>query len=310
MRITSSAVEAVRKTFSLVYQQGYDAVQPWAPRIATSAPSNNRENVYGFLAKLPTMREWVGDRVLNNIAEHDFTVTNRDYELSIEVDRNDIEDDNFGVHTPKLEMMGMAARKQFDYLLVSLLQGGQSALCYDGQNFFDTDHPNSKFDAATGSQRNYYSTGRALTLDNYVAMRAEMMGYLGEDGKPLAVTPSLLIVPPQLEHVAKQITMADLVINTTGATPAAGAAAMTNVMRGTAEVLMVPELASQATTWYLVDASKPMKPFVTQTRKAPQFVNLGEGSEHAARTKKFMYGVDMRGAAGYGLWFLASKCVA
>lgn len=304
MRVTSAAIEAVRKTFSLVYQQGYDSVAPWAPRVAISVPSSNKSNVYGFLAKLPTMREWVGDRVLHNVAEHDFTVDNKDYELTIEVDRNDIEDDNFGVHTPKVEMMGMAARKQFDYLLVSLLQGGQSSLCYDGQNFFDTDHPTSKFDAATGSQRNYYASGRALSYDNYVAMRAEMMGYLGEDGKPLAVMPNLLIVPPQLEASARLIVQGAFLPNSGGTAP------QDNVMRGTAEVMVVPELAGQATTWYLLDTSKPMKPFVTQTRRAPTFVRLDEGSEHTARTKKFMYGVDMRGAAGYGLWFLAAKCAA
>lgn len=122
--------------------------------------------------------------------------------------------------------------------------------------------------------------------------------------------PDLLVVPPQLEHVARQITMADLVINTAGATPAAGAAGMQNVMKGTARVLMVPELANQATTWYLLSTNKAMKPFVVQERRKSEFMYLGEGSEHAQKTKKHLFGVDKRGAAGYGVWFQAAKCVA
>lgn len=310
MRISSASLESLRRGFSLIYQRGYEGVAPWAPRVSVNVPSNNKSNTYGFLAKTPVMREWLDDRVLNNIAEHEFSIENKDYEITVEVDRNDVEDDNYGVHQPKVEMMGMAARKQFDYLLAALMQEGQSRLCYDGQNFFDTDHPTSRFDAAAGLQQNYWASGRALTLDNYVATRAAMMGFLGEDGKPLGVMPNLLVVPPALEHIGRQLLMSDYVVNTAGATPAAGAAPMGNVMKGTADLLVVPELAGQPTTWYLLDASKPMKPFVTQTRKAPQLMRLDDGSEHAARTKKFLYGIDMRGAAGYGLWFLAAKCVA
>ncbi|RTL25092.1 MAG: phage head protein [Rhodocyclaceae bacterium] len=304
MRITSAALEAIRKTFSSIYQEGYDGIAPWAPQLAVNVPSANKSNMYGWLAKLPTMREWVGDRVLNNLAEYDYEVVNKDYELTIEVDRNDIQDDNLGIHEPKLRMMGEAARKQFDYLLVELLQNGHLRLCYDGQYFFDTDHPVSKFDAASGSQQNYWSSGRALSYDNYVATRAAMMGYLGEDGKPLGVMPDLLVVPPQLEGSARLILQADSLPST------AGTAAQTNVWKGSARLLVVPELANQATTWYLLSTSRAIKPFVTQTRSAPTSMELTDNSEHAKRTRKYIYGVDMRGAAGYGLWFLAAKCVA
>lgn len=310
MKLNSSTLEALRKSFSAIYQDAYSGVQPFAPQLSVRVPSNSRSNVYGWLAAIPQMREWLGDRQVQNIAEHAFEITNKDYELTIGVDRNDIEDDNFGVYTPMLQGVGEADAKQEDYLIVSLLQNGHSALCYDGQYFFDTDHPVSLFDSSLGTQQNYWSSGRPLTLDNYVATRAAMMGFLGENNKPLGVMPDLIVVPPQLEHIARQITMSDLIVNTAGATPAAGAAGMQNVMKGTARVLVIPELAAQATTWYLLATNKTMKPFVVQERRRSEFLYLGEGSEHAQKTKKHLFGVDKRGAAGYGVWFQAAKCVA
>lgn len=310
MKINSSTLEALRKSFSLIFQQGYGSVEPWSRQLSVRVPSGGKSNVYGWLQAMPIMREWVGDRQIQNIAESAFEITNKDYELTIGVDRNDIEDDNLGVYGPMLQGLGEADAKNDDYLIVSLLQNGNTALCSDGQYFFDTDHPVSQFDSSLGTQQNYWSSGKALTLDNYVAVRAAMMGFLGENNKPLGVMPDLLVVPPQLGHIARQITMSDLIVNTAGATPAAGAAGMRNVMAGTARVLEVPELAGAATTWYLLATNRTMKPFVVQERRASDFMHLGPGSEHGQKSKKYLFGVDKRGAAGYGLWFQAAKCVA
>lgn len=310
MKLNNASLEALRKTFGAIYQEAYQSVSPWAPQLSVRVPSNGKSNVYGWLAAIPQMREWLGDRQIQNIAEHAFEITNKDYELTVGVDRNDIEDDQFGVYDPMLRGIGEASAKNEDYLIVTLLQNGHLALCYDGQYFFDTDHPVSLFDASLGTQQNYWASGKALTLDNFVAIRAAMAGFLGENNKPLGIVPDLLVVPPQLEHIARQITMSSLIVNTAGATPAAGAAGMQNVMMGTARVLMVPELAGQATTWYLLATNKAMKPFVVQERRASEFLYLGTGSEHAQKSKKHLFGVDKRGAAGYGVWFQAAKCVA
>ena len=41
---------------------------------------------------------------------------------------------------PKRRVVEASAKKNEDYLIVTLLQNGHAALCYDGQYFFDTDH--------------------------------------------------------------------------------------------------------------------------------------------------------------------------
>ena len=62
-------------------------------------------------------------------------------ESSIKVSRNDIEDDNIGIYAPLVTELGRAAAVFADELVFGLLKKGNTTLCYDGQNFFDTDHP-------------------------------------------------------------------------------------------------------------------------------------------------------------------------
>jgi phage major head subunit gpT-like protein len=200
-----------------------------------------------------------------------------------------------------IAMMGIQAKALPDDLVRTAIRAGEATVCYDGQYFFDNDHPVDMANAGLGVQSNLY-TATPLTADNYAAMRAAMMAWKGEDGRPLTTMPTLLVVPPQLEVVAKRIINADLVAN------AAGTAAVSNVLKGSAEVLVVAEFADAPLDWYLIDDSKPIKPFVYQDREAPTFTYLTDPtSDNVFNKKEYVYGVDARGQAGYALWFLALK---
>ncbi len=87
------------------------------------------------------MREWLGPRHVKALEAHGFTIRNKTFESTIEVNRTDIEDDRLGVFKPAFSEMGQAARRHPDELIFGLLKGGFASASYDGQNFFDTDHP-------------------------------------------------------------------------------------------------------------------------------------------------------------------------
>jgi phage major head subunit gpT-like protein len=110
-------------------------------RVATTVPSTTKENEYGWLGKVPNVREWIGDRVVNSISQSGYALRNKSYELTISVDRDDIEDDNLGVYTPMFTELGAASGSHYDQLVFGLLKAGFSTACYDKQNYFDTDHP-------------------------------------------------------------------------------------------------------------------------------------------------------------------------
>jgi len=313
MQITPSTLNFLFNQFDLRYQDAYRASpEPWWPKVATRVPSGTEFNTYAWSSRVAQLREWVGDRMARSIAAYNHTVTNKHYEQTIEVDRDKIEDDQYGVYGFAIDDLARAARKFPDLLVLSQMRTGQSIASFDGVNFFDASHPVDKFQGQSGTsavQKNYWSSGKALTFDNYQDVRATMMAYVGEDNVPLGVIPRLLVVPPQLEVTAKLICEAESVApGTLGAVTQVGA--NTNVLRGTAQVVVIPELAVDATTWYLIDNTRTVNPFVFQERKAPEFQQLtSPTSENVFKRNRFLYGVDTRAAAAPTLWFLAAKAV-
>lgn len=294
MLIDTTAIANLRAGFSAIYQSAYDAATVWGPQVATEVTSSGKSNTYGWMEQLPKMREWIGPRELKNLAASSYTITNKPYELTVSVDRDDIEDDNLGIYTPLMAEMGRVAAKWQDELLATALQAGTTALCHDGLPLFSASHMMS------GSAQSNLFAGTALNQANYEAKRAVMMAYQGEGGRSLGVMPDTLIVPPQLEFTARSIVQA--------ATAANGA---TNVSQGTARVVVVPELASEGTVWYLADCSRAIKPLVFQVRKAPQFVAKDSPTDDNVFSRRsLVYGTDARGSAGYTLWFLISRSAA
>ena len=141
MKITSSSLNALRAGFKTSFMGGLAQASSQYGQIATTVTSTSGSEKYGWLGKMPRIREWIGDRVIQNLMEHDYEIKNKPFELTIGVDRDDIDDDNLGVYGPLFQDMGMETAAHPDTLCFPLLNAGFSTLCYDGQNFFDTDHP-------------------------------------------------------------------------------------------------------------------------------------------------------------------------
>lgn len=141
MKINPGNLKTLGVSFSAIYQQGLTMAPSQSMMVSTTVPSSSGENEYGWLGKLPSMREWLGDRVINAATASDYTIKNRDFEQTIGVDRNDIEDDNIGIYSPLFTEMGRSTMAHKEELVFAQLKAGFDRPCYDGQNFFDTDHP-------------------------------------------------------------------------------------------------------------------------------------------------------------------------
>lgn len=141
MIINQANISALFTGFKAAYGQGFEGAMTAYQKIAMVVPSQTREEIYAWLGQFPGMREWVGPRTVKNLELHDFTIKNRDFESTISVPRNDIEDDRAGVFTPMFRELGKAAAEHPDELVFALLAAGFTTACYDGQPFFDADHP-------------------------------------------------------------------------------------------------------------------------------------------------------------------------
>jgi phage major head subunit gpT-like protein len=297
MIINATALRTLYTGYSAAFQGGLSNVAPMYGRIAMTVSSTTRQNEYGWLGKFPKVREWLGERVVNSISVSAYAIRNRKFELTVDVDVDDIEDDNLGVYTPMFTEMGSAVAAFPDELLWPMLPGGFTGLCYDGRPFFDANHPvldangntisvsntgggsgtawyliddtrsikpliyqtrrpfqMRRMDAATdenvfkegkaiygvdgranagyGFWQLAYASKQALTAANYAAARAAMSGMLGDHGRPLAIRPTRLIVPPSLEAAGREILKAER-----------NAAGASNVWMGSAELEVVPWLS-------------------------------------------------------------------
>ena len=122
-------------------------------RLATTIKSTSKTNTYDWLGKFPQMREWVGKRVLKDMSEASYQITNKKYEATLGVDRADIEDDNLGLYSTIAQSMGQEANEFLDREIAKLLKNGFTTTCYDGQNFFDEEHPVFEKVDGTGSKK-------------------------------------------------------------------------------------------------------------------------------------------------------------
>jgi phage major head subunit gpT-like protein len=219
MELNASNLALLEQGFSAAFRMGLGRAAPTYTAFTMTVPSTAGENVYDWLGDNFMIREWVGDRQMQNLATYDYRIKNRDFEGTVKVNRNRIEDNQYGSYSKMFEQMGDSVNLFPDKLVYGLLKAGFTGLCYDGQFFFDTDHP------------------------------------VGLPGREASVS---------------------------------------NHMGGSNEA------------WFVIDASKVLKPLIYQPRKAFNMVRLtAETDEPVFMRKELVYGVDGRANAGYGLWQLA-----
>ncbi|PIE72287.1 MAG: hypothetical protein CSA20_08465 [Deltaproteobacteria bacterium] len=141
MILNSGNLAVLFRAFNTAFQSGFSGVDSQWGQVATMVPSTTGTEDYGWLGNIPGMREWIGDRMIHNLGQHDYSIKNRKFELTVGVPSEKVDDDQYGVYKPMFEMLGNAAATHPDELVFALLAAGFTTVCYDGQYFFDTDHP-------------------------------------------------------------------------------------------------------------------------------------------------------------------------
>lgn len=272
MEITGVSIRALGVALSSAFGKGLDGVEPTWGQVATMVPSNTSANDYAWLAQFPGMRRWIGERLLKELSGYDYTLKNELFEDTVVVPRTNIEDDNVGMYSTMATAAGKAAGAWPDELVWPLLAAGFSSLCYDGQNFFDTDHPvinpetgepssvsnmqagagvpwflldtskplkpfifqqrlapefeskddpsssdivflrdlylygiRSRGSAGYGYWQMAFGSKAELTAANFDAARLAMAELKGDEGRPINMKATHIVVPPSLEGKAEDI---------------------------------------------------------------------------------------------------------
>ena len=151
----AAILAALTAAFRKEFQSGLDSVKPDYPAIAMTIPSTTSTNTYAWLGKFPQMREWVGSRQIKKMSNQAMSLENKKFEATVGVARTDIEDDQVGMYRPMMAAMGESAAALPDTLVWGLLKKGKTTIGYDGQYFFDVDHPVFENHDGTGQNTPY-----------------------------------------------------------------------------------------------------------------------------------------------------------
>jgi len=174
MLINSANLDLLYKGFSAKYRDSYEKAPVYGDKIALTVPSSTSQETYAWFGQFPNLREWIGPRVVQNLSASAFTIVNRKFESTVEVSRDDISDDRVGIFGPVFSEMGLVAAQHRDQLLFELMASGFATNCYDGQFFFDTDHPVLAADNTTITQVSNFGGGAGTAwylLDTTRAVR-------------------------------------------------------------------------------------------------------------------------------------------
>lgn len=141
-----ATVEMLHTALNAAFLRGMaiDDVDRQVETLATIVTSSTAKELYPFLGALPKMREWTGDRQVNTLRGDKYELENKDFELTIAVDRNDIEDDQIGLFGSLAEDIGQETRDHRFRLLIEALMAGESETSYDGLPFFSASHKSAK----------------------------------------------------------------------------------------------------------------------------------------------------------------------
>lgn len=300
MALNTASATAKLRGLTARFDESVESYSPAYPSLATVRPSDGHDEQYAQLGAMPGVREWLGDRVFHTLRAADYVIKNKTWEESIEIDREDLEDDRLGLYRDAFSQLGVDASAHPDELLFEALVGGEANVGWDGQFFFDTDHAWGK----SGSQSNdltYDATNHlAVTEAEFRAAfhqaRAAMLAFKRDNGKPW-MRPSIkpltglkVLVPPALELAAHEALKKALVDG-----------GETNIVLSQAEIITIPYLTS-ATKFYLLNVDTPVRPFIFQARK-PLRRQMKGLDDIEFKNVKFM--TEARYNVGYGAWWNA-----
>lgn len=300
MAVDTARAVATLRGLTAKFDTGVSAANPFYPELCHMAQSDGADEQYGWLGGMPGVREWLGERQFQTLRAGHFTLANKEWENSLAILKNDIDDDRMGMYGPTLELMGGEAAHHPDELLLSLMLAGESEACFDGQYFFDTDHAWGESGTQSNDLTYAAASGTTPTEDEfrsaYHAARKAMIQFKNDKGKTF-VRPTVrplpklvLAVPADLEEVANKAINKQLV-----------SSGETNIVLDKPTIVTLSGL-TDATKFYLFNVGSPLKPFVFQARR-PLARQMKGMDDREFKDVKFM--TDARYNMGYFAWWNA-----
>jgi phage major head subunit gpT-like protein len=304
--------------FSTAFQEGVNSLKEsiditYTDKARVVSLPGTEEAVFGFLAEMPLFRKWIGEREPKRLRTGSYSIKVDDYEFSYEVGRNDIKFDKIGLLADAFRGGGVASKRFYEDNVNSIQDNAKTLICFDGQYFYDTDHPEG-LDGSGSTFQNLW-TSMAFTAANVATRYAYMAKLKDANGKRMGIRPNVIEFGPDHILDIREILEAEIVgqaVSSTGVfggtTSVVGAASKSNMgVRGLLTPLLNNDLP--AGVWYLHD-TRVMKPFIILEETPPTGLITRDDPRdpHVWNNKAFLYGADATAGFGVGLPHLSVRC--
>lgn len=205
MIVNKQSLSTIFINLKTTFNKAFESTESMWQKIAMLVPSGSSQNDYKWLSNFPQMRKWIGEKNIKSLEGFSYTIVNDDFEVTVEVDRNHIEDDTLGIYAPQTQMAGYSAKQLPDEIVIELVNNGHANLCYDGQNFFDTDHPVNDASVSNKGTVALSIATLAAAKASYGLARTKMKQFKDDEGRPLNISPNILLVGPALGDDARSL---------------------------------------------------------------------------------------------------------
>jgi len=265
------------------------------PRIATIVRTNLPTQKYGWLGSVPTMREFIDERVPTGLRVFEYAISDQVWEASIAVERRALEDEQYDMIRMRVQDLALEAVRHREQLVINALLA--NGLGYDGKPLFSTNHEEGE----SGIQSNLISG--ALSTETLQDAIAQMMSIKDDRGRPMGIMPDTLLVGPALQWLAMELLESPVVVQVS---TSASYTPYRNVLQGKLRLIVSPYISgSDAQKWFLLDTSRAVRAVILQERRdVPlEFAALDRPTHESVFMRdKVFYGVRARYGVGYGLW--------
>ena len=235
-------------------------------------------------------------------------IPNKKFEATLDISLDDLRRDKTGQILVRVDELADRANSFKGKLLTDLILTGESAVCYDDQYFFDTDHS----EGDSGAQSNDITVDISTMPTSVHGVAAapsageagymiakgieKILGFKDDRGEPLNEEAAEFLVQmptPYLSAVSMALS---------GKPLEGGDTSVVGAMDG----MRVTARANPRLTWTdklaVFRTDGRVKPFILQEEQPISVDAVAEGSELEFNSDKHHYGVKWQGNVGFGMW--------
>lgn len=290
--VTSDFLAAITTGFKAVFKDAFTKAVDAAEykKVVLETQSTSAREAYGWLGALPALSEWKDTRKLHGMQPFDYTLTNSNFEATIEVDRNALEDDEYGMISVRIQQLAQRAIDHMSKLVFDLLDAGATEKAYDGTAFFSDTRAIGESANIDNLLSGAYSGDADEIRAGIAAAVVAMRNFQDDRGVPMNLCPDTIVCSPTMEIPIKNALLP----------------AVAGTTRAEAEIIkriiVRPEVDADAVDWYLMSTERMgLKPLILQVRKQPEFVAVDKpDSPNVFLNRMLYYGIDWRGTVGFG----------